>query len=58
MFRFKDDCGYWWTWDGSRIYLEDAEEEMGDENGYPASTLEEAIRRLIWATAITTIEIG
>ena len=60
MFRFKDDLGYWWVWDGERIYMEEAEEEMvaeGETNGYFASTLEKAIEILVDVAAISTIEI-
>ena len=60
MFRFKDDNGYWWVWDGKRIYLENAEEEMSEEgevNGYFAATLEKAIQTLIDVTELSTIEI-
>ena len=42
-----DNEGMRWIWDGTRVYLEEAEEEVGEENGYPASTYEKARKLLV-----------
>lgn len=46
--RIKDSYGEVWCFDGKRVYLEAAEEEVGsDENGYPASSWGEALVLLV-----------
>ena len=52
--EFIDDLGEKWIWDGIRIYMVEAEKEFIEmgidvmQNGYPASSIEEARRVLIW----------
>lgn len=42
----QDDNKIWWCWDGIRVFVIQEEETFGDQNGYPALTLEEAILEL------------
>lgn len=50
--KIIDANGYLWKWDGNRVYMDLAEKEMkanGEDttqNGYPASTLEDALKVL------------
>ena len=49
---FSDDIGFWWCWDGHRVYGIEAEIEMeregcAEQNGYPARTLEEVKEAMI-----------
>lgn len=52
-FEIEDNFGDTWKWDGERVYLESAEAELGsDENGFHASTFEEAIVALFENAAV------
>lgn len=42
-----DALGEEWRWDGERVYMVAAEEELGKENGYPTSTAEAALSLLL-----------
>jgi|WetSurMetagenome_2_1015567.scaffolds.fasta_scaffold189431_5 hypothetical protein len=42
-----DALGEVWCFDGERVFLLSAEEELGEQNGYPCKTEEEAIAILI-----------
>ena len=52
-YLIRDDYGYSWNWNGSRVYCLEAEEEFiknGDDpkqNGYGALSEDEAIQILI-----------
>jgi hypothetical protein len=42
-YKFFDANGYEWRFDGKRVYMVDAENEMKQDNGYGCYSAEEAL---------------